>query len=301
MFLNLENQTKTMSSTFNKKKINLKDIIAFRTEYNLNNLATICEQALCPNISECFKNKEASFLILGTVCTRPCKFCRVKKQEALAAPDPEEPARLAAAIKKLGLEYVVITSPTRDDLPDYGANQFAAAILAIRTSNPETKIEVLIPDFQANLTCLEKVVSTKPDIISHNLETVPRLYEIRKGADYFRSLKVLAEIKKINPEIITKTALLLGLGETESEVLSVFKDLLEINCKVVYLGQYLAPSKKHFAVQEYLSDAQFAEYKEIALSIGFDFVMAGQFVRSSYRGRAMLDFFDKYQKNQDTN
>ena len=269
---------------FQKKKIEFKEIIKFRNKYNLHKLNTICEHALCPNISECFKNKEASFLILGTVCTRLCKFCRVDKINQPLLPDDEEPERVAFAVRNLGLKYVVITSPTRDDLSDFGASHFASTILATRNYNPETKIEVLIPDFQADVNCLKKVIDAKPDIISHNLETIPRLYEIRKGADYYRSLKVLAEISKINPALITKTALLLGLGETEAEVIAVFNDLLKINCRVVFLGQYLAPSKKHFPVQEYLPEKQFEKYKQVALNMGFDFVMSGPFVRSSYQG-----------------
>lgn len=273
---------------FQKKKLNLKDLITFRKKYNLHKLNTICEHALCPNISECFQNKEASFLILGTVCTRLCKFCRVDKAKEPTFPDNEEPKRVAAAVKNLGLEYVVITSPTRDDLPDFGAGHFAITISTIRNYNPETKIEVLIPDFQADVNCLKKVIDARPDVISHNLETVPRLYEIRTGADYDRSLKVLAEIPKIAPGIISKTALLLGLGEIEAEVIGVFEDLLAINCRVVFLGQYLAPSKKHFPVQAYLPEKQFAKYRQIALNMGFDFVMSGPFVRSSYQGAQLF-------------
>ncbi len=264
-----------------KKKINIKEIINFKNK--LSGLATICEEALCPNISECFQKKQATFLILGKICTRKCLFCRVKKTEKPLMPDLSEPNLIAKKIKELQLHYVVITSPTRDDLPDFGAKHFSKVIQAIKQNNPNIKIEILVPDFQANTNSIKTVIKAKPDIFGHNLETVPRLYEIRKGANYHRSLQVLQTAKELNPQLTTKSALILGLGETKDEVIAVLNELRQINCDHLNLGQYLAPSKNHYPIKEFITPEQFLDYKNIAIKMGFSKVESNPFVRSSYQ------------------
>jgi lipoic acid synthetase len=244
-------------------------------------LHTVCREANCPNISECYSSGRATFLILGAACTRLCSFCNVSKKEPLA-PDPAEPERVAEAVKRLDLGHVVITSPTRDDLPDGGAGIFAKTVAAIRKASPQTAIELLIPDFKGDRDSLATVVSAKPDIIGHNLETVPRLYHIRKGADYLRSLNVLNMLHQIDPALKTKSGIMLGLGETQEEVHCLFVDLLETGCLYLSIGQYLAPTRNHFPVKSFVPPEQFAEYRERALAMGFQHVESGPYVRSSY-------------------
>ena len=246
------------------------------------NLHVICDQALCPNIGTCFAHGTATFLILGDTCTRDCHFCAVKKGET-RPPDPEEAERVAQAVKRLGLKHVVVTSVTRDDLKDFGAGQFASTVGRIRTLNPDTRIELLIPDFKGSSEALEKVVETNPDILGHNLETVPRLYpQVRPGASYQRSLKLLKMIKVLNRAILTKSGLMLGLGEREQEILGVMKDLRSVNCDILTLGQYLQPSERQLKVEEYVKPEKFKEYQEIGLSLGFAYVASGPLVRSSF-------------------
>ena len=244
-------------------------------------LHTVCREAHCPNISECYGNNQATFLLLGTICTRLCSFCNVTKRVPLPA-DPEEPQRVAEAIRRLKLRHVVITSPTRDDLPDGGAGLYAETVREIRAASPDTTIELLIPDFQADRESLEKVVAARPDILGHNVETVPRLYPIREGADYRRSLQVLQIIGDMNSAVRTKSGIMLGMGEREDEVLGVFADLLDAGCRYLSIGQYLAPSKRHYPVQEYLPPEVFDRYREKALAMGFGHVESGPYVRSSY-------------------
>jgi lipoic acid synthetase len=244
-------------------------------------LHTVCREAHCPNISECYGCGQATFLILGTVCTRLCSFCNVTKKEPLL-PDRDEPGRVAEAVRLLGLRHVVITSPTRDDLPDGGASMFSETVRAIRTTSPGTAIELLIPDFGGVRSSLELVVSARPDVLGHNLETVPRLYHIRAGADYRRSLEVLGTVREMDLSLKTKSGLMLGMGEEEGEVERVFTDLLESGCRYLSIGQYLAPSKRHFPVREYVQPETFEKYREQALSMGFLHVESGPYVRSSY-------------------
>ena len=244
-------------------------------------LNTVCQQALCPNISECFSCGQATFLILGKNCTRQCSFCNVEKTEPFPV-DQDEPGRVAEAVARLKLSHVVITSPTRDDLADGGAGLYAATVDAIRHSSPLTRIELLIPDFQGSYHSLEMVTASQPDIIAHNVETVPRLYHIRSGADYGRSLELLRNCRELAPDIRIKSGIMLGMGETEDEVLQVFKDLREAGCSYLSIGQYLAPSRKHFPVQEYVPPERFKRLQVHALELGFSHVESGPYVRSSY-------------------
>jgi len=246
------------------------------------NLHVICDQALCPNIGTCFAHGTATFLILGDTCTRNCHFCAVRKGETRPL-DPEESERVAQAVKRLGLKHVVVTSVTRDDLEDFGAGQFASTVMRTRALNPETRIELLIPDFKGSSEALKIVVKANPDVLGHNLETVPRLYpQVRQGASYQRSLKLLKAIKVLNRSILTKSGLMLGLGEEEQEILSVMNDLRSVDCDIMTLGQYLQPSERQLKVEEYIKPEKFKEYQEIGLRLGFSYVASGPLVRSSF-------------------
>lgn len=245
------------------------------------NLHTVCQEAMCPNISECFCQKIATILIMGEVCTRNCSFCAVRKGEPRAV-DKDEPARVAAAIKTLGLRHAVITSVTRDDLPDGGAGIFAETISEARKINPETAIEVLVPDFNGNLKAISTVVSAGPDIFAHNVETVPSLYKkIRPAANYSVSIDVL-RIAKDYGSAYTKSGIMLGLGEKTYEVLKVFKDLIKAKCDYLSIGQYLAPSRNHYPVKEFIEPKVFEFFKTKALQAGFKHVESAPYVRSSY-------------------
>ncbi|HIJ87198.1 MAG TPA: lipoyl synthase [Desulfuromonadales bacterium] len=264
-----------------RKKVNPGDQSEMRQLLGELRLNTVCQQALCPNISECFSCGQATFLILGRNCTRLCSFCNVEKTVPLPI-DSDEPARVAEAVARLHLSHVVITSPTRDDLPDGGAALYAATVAAIRTSSPATRVELLIPDFQGAVSSLAAVVAAEPDIIAHNVETVPRLYHIRSGADYDRSLEVLRLCAALAPEIRTKSGIMLGMGESEAEVLQVFRDLRGVECVYLSIGQYLAPSRRHYQVQEYILPECFASLRSAAEAMGFSHVESGPYVRSSY-------------------
>jgi lipoyl synthase len=244
-------------------------------------LNTVCREAMCPNISECFRQQQATFLIMGAVCTRQCRFCNVAKERPELL-DQAEPERLAEAVVRLKLRHLVITSPTRDDLADGGAAHYAATVAAVRRASPTTRIELLVPDFLGNRQSLATVLTAQPDILGHNLETVPRLYAIRTGADYRRSLDVLAVAHELAPAIPTKSGLMLGLGESEQEVLAVLNDLRAVGCRYLSMGQYLAPSRQHQPVVEFIPPEQFDRLKEQALAAGFDHVESGPYVRSSY-------------------
>lgn len=244
-------------------------------------LHTVCREANCPNISECYRCGRATFLILGAACTRLCSFCNVTKKVPLP-PDPDEPGRVAEAVRRLRLGFVVITSPTRDDLPDGGAEIFSRTVAAVRSVSPDTGIELLIPDFQGERDSIATVVRSRPDIVGHNLETVPRLYHIRQGADYRRSLDVLRNLHEIDPALKTKSGIMLGLGEEEGEVLAVLEDLRTSGCCYLSIGQYLAPSKNHFPVKSFVPPERFEDYRETALAMGFEHVESGPYVRSSY-------------------
>ncbi len=256
------------------------------------NVHTVCQEAKCPNFSDCFKNSRFTFMILGDACTRTCRFCAVKKsgtvfnprQEVSLLIDLDEPDRIAGAVRELGLNYVVITSVTRDDLSDGGAGQFAKTIELIHGIDKNIKIEVLIPDFKGDPTSLETVVKAGPQVVAHNLETVPSLYpQLRPQADYLRSLEILARVKSINRTLITKSSLMLGLGETEEKVMDTMADLRYCHCDILTLGQYLAPSDKHYPVKEFISIERFKKYKQMGLCLGFKAVFSGPKVRSSYQ------------------
>jgi len=252
-------------------------------------LNTVCDEAACPNRGECFGRKTATFMILGSVCTRNCTFCNVTKGRVQPV-DENEPERVAEAVKILGLKHAVITSVTRDDLPYGGAGHFARVIEAIRNAAPKVTIEVLIPDFKGDIEALEKVVRARPEIINHNVETVPDLYsEVRPQADYRRSLNVLRNVKRLDKSIYTKSGIMVGLGETEEQVISVMRDLREADCDFLTVGQYLAPSAKHHPVVEYIHPDQFKAYEEKAYELGFLFVASGPLVRSSYMAEQAID------------
>ena len=264
-----------------RKKVNQGEQSGMRQLLGELRLNTVCQQALCPNISECFSCGQVTFLILGTNCTRQCSFCNVEKIVPLPV-DPHEPARIAEAAQRLRLSHVVITSPTRDDLPDGGASIYSATVSAIRSASPETRIELLIPDLQADPDSLGCVVASQPDIIAHNVETVPRLYHVRSGADYHRSLDVLRICGELAPEISIKSGIMLGLGEQVEEVRQVMRDLRAVGCRYLSIGQYLAPSREHYPVQEYVRPELFERLREAGLELGFSHVESGPYVRSSY-------------------
>lgn len=251
-------------------------------------LHTVCESARCPNIGECFRRGTATFLILGNVCTRSCRFCAVAK--GTPGPlDPEEPERVAEAAQRMNLKHVVVTSVTRDDLPDGGAGHFAATIGAIRRVLPQATVEVLVPDFQGKEEALDTVLAARPDVLNHNVETVPRLYpSVRPQAHYERSLWLLKRAKEKAPGILTKSGLMVGLGETREEVEGVLRDLRGVQCDIVTIGQYLRPSVRHLPVAAYIPPEEFAYYREYALRLGFLGVASGPFVRSSYRAEEFV-------------
>lgn len=259
---------------------NIQRIKATLREHRLH---TVCEEAACPNLGECFSHGTATFMIMGDLCTRRCPFCDVAHGKPLAL-DAEEPSNLARSIALLQLQYVVITSVNRDDLRDGGAGHFAACIAATRQHSPNTKIEILVPDFRGRMAVAIERLSEHPcDVLNHNLETVPRLYKaVRPGADYHESLQLLQQYKQAQPQTPTKSGLMLGVGETEEEVIAVLRDLVAHGCSMLTLGQYLQPSKAHLAVKEYITPAQFAAYADIAKAIGFQQVASAPLVRSSY-------------------
>ncbi len=265
-----------------RKKVPQGEQAAMRGLLSELKLNTVCQQALCPNISECFGCGQATFLILGRDCTRQCSFCNVDKAPAPRAPDADEPRRLAEAVLRLKLSHVVITSPTRDDLVDGGAGHYAATVAAVREVSPATAVELLVPDFGGDHACLATVLAAQPAILAHNLETVPRLYEVRKGADYQRSLDLLYEATLRAPSIPTKSGVMLGLGEELDEVRAVMQDLRRVGCSYLSLGQYLAPSKRHQPVVAYIPPQQFDQLRDEALALGFRHVESGPYVRSSY-------------------
>ena len=264
-----------------RKKVNQGEQAVMRHLLGELRLNTVCQQALCPNISECFSCGQATFLILGTNCTRQCSFCNVEKTAPLPV-DRDEPLRIAEAVSRLKLSHVVITSPTRDDLPDGGAGLYAATVAAIRSLSPGTRIELLVPDFMGESDCLKTVLTSRPDIIAHNVETVPRLYHVRSGADFRRSLDLLTMSHKLNPAIPTKSGIMLGMGEREEEVVRVLTDLREAGCIYLSIGQYLAPSRDHYPVQEYIHPDAFERLGSMARDLGFSHVESGPYVRSSY-------------------
>ena len=243
---------------------------------------TVCEEAKCPNIGECYARQTCTFMILGSVCTRNCAFCAVASGRPQAV-DPAEPERIAGAVKKLGLSYVVITSVTRDDLADGGASQFAAVIRSLLVTHYSLQIEVLIPDFQGDVEALKTVLVAKPTVLNHNIETVTRLYPtVRPQAVYQRSLGLLANAKRADSSIYTKSGFMVGLGETKEEVAATLTDLKAVGCDIVTIGQYLPPSRAHLQPVRFVTPAEFNEYEKLGQGLGFLQVSSGPFVRSSY-------------------
>ena len=265
-----------------KKRVSLEEGEETQKLLQSLSLHTVCESARCPNRGECFARKVATFLIMGDVCTRRCRFCAVEK--GIPQPlDPEEPRRVGEASRQLGLKHVVVTSVTRDDLPDGGASHFVATIREIRKALPFSTVEVLTPDFQGREEDLRVVAKEEPEVFNHNVETVPRLYPlVRPLASYERSLTLLERVKEISPSVITKSGLMVGLGEKKEEVIEVLKDLKRVGCDVVTIGQYLRPSSRHLEVKEYVPPQVFAWYEDVAYSLGFRGVASGPLVRSSY-------------------
>jgi lipoyl synthase len=248
-------------------------------------LHTVCEEAMCPNIGECWSHHTATFMIMGELCTRKCHFCSVKKgtSETLVALDPHEPERVGNAVKELGLKHAVVTSVDRDDVEDNGANHFCKTVQAIRKHAPGCKIELLIPDLKGSRRDLLTILSAHVDVLNHNIETIPRLYrKVRPGAGYIRSLSIHRWAKEIDPDIVTKSGIMVGLGESKDEVLRVMDDMRACDIDVMTIGQYLRPSERQLPVRAYITPDEFKEYEEEGLKRGFSFVESGPFVRSSY-------------------
>lgn len=273
-----------------KKRIPpLQDVQKVRSILEKIDLHTVCQEARCPNMGECFARGTATFLILGKVCTRDCGFCAVE-HGAPGPPDEGEPDRVAQAVRKMGLRYVVITSVTRDDLPDGGASSFAKTIRAIRALNPETKVEILIPDFKGDENSLKTVLKERPEILNHNIETIPRLYpRVRPLAHYERSLNLLKTSKEDYPHIATKSGFMLGFGETREEVLELFQNLREAGCDFLTIGQYLQPRQDRLPVIRFIPPEEFEEYKRVGEGMGFRAVASGPFVRSSFHAAQMYE------------
>jgi len=264
---------------------------SFETEALLRDcrVSTVCASARCPNLSECFSKGTATFLLLGDTCTGACGFCSVKKGEA-AAPDPQEPWRIAEAVKRLGLKYAVITSVTRDDLEGGGSGEFAKTINAIKSLSPTTKVEVLAPDFNGQKSALETVLGGGPEVFGHDIETVRRLYPIaRRGVSYDTSLDLFKVARRIRPSLLTKSALLAGLGESQEEIIDTMRDLANAGCDILMIGQYLRPSMANLPVVRYLSQEEFDRLRKIGEGMGFRHVSAGPFVRSSYRAEEVYN------------
>ncbi len=257
------------------------------------NLHTVCEEAHCPNIGECWHHGTATFMIMGDVCTRACGYCNVT-HGAPKALDLDEPAKLARAVETMELAYVVVTSVDRDDLQDFGAGVFAETIRAIKSRRPACRVEVLIPDFQGHEAALHAVLDARPDVLNHNTETVPRLYrQARPGGRYARCLELLDRARRYAPEIPTKTGLMVGLGETFEELVEVLRDLRQVDCQILTIGQYLRPSVAHLPMSRYYTPEEFAELKRISLDLGFGHVESGPLVRSSYHAHEQADSYDR--------
>ena len=265
-----------------------KDLIEVRRVLSRLRLHTVCESAQCPNLSECFSMRTATFMIIGDICTRNCRFCAV--ESGIPKPlESSEPYRIARAGGHLGLSHIVVTSVTRDDLPDGGANHFAQTIAAIRGVNQNATVEVLVPDFGGSQEAIEIVVRARPDIFNHNLETMPRLYkEVRPQANYQRSLEILKVVKELDGDIFTKSGLMLGLGETDDEILTVMNDLCQVNCDFLTVGQYLRPSEDHVPVARFISPKGFEDIASRGREMGFRGIASAPFVRSSYRAAELL-------------
>jgi lipoyl synthase len=266
-----------------EKKINLAGLHEIKTLLREKELHSVCESLACPNRTECFTRGTATFMILGNVCTRKCGFCNVTTGRPYAPPDPEEPRNLAEAARRMNLRHVVVTCVTRDDLTDGGALQFARTIRELRAALPGAAVEVLTSDFRGNLESVETVVREKPDFFNHNVETVPRLHDVvRRGAKFERSVTVLEHAKKIEPDVVTKSGMMVGFGERKDEVLDSMRALRDAGVEILTIGQYLQPNRKKLRVAEYVHPDVFEQYRLAGLDLGFRAVFAGPFVRSSY-------------------
>ncbi|MFZ2493601.1 MAG: lipoyl synthase [Thermoanaerobaculia bacterium] len=274
---------KRLPEWIREKKLNLSSLAEIKTMLRDRDLHSVCESLACPNRTDCFSRGTATFMILGDVCTRACGFCNVTTGLPYAPPSIDEPRAVAETAQRLQLRHVVVTSVTRDDLPDGGATQFAETIRAIRLTMPESAVEVLTPDFRGNADAVRIVVEAKPDYFNHNVETVPRLYRhVRPGSRFDRSVDVLREAKRIDPEIVTKSGLMLGFGETKDEVVDVLERLADAGVEIVTIGQYLQPKRIKLEVVEYVHPDVFEEYRLLGEAMGFRAVFSGPFVRSSY-------------------
>ncbi|NJK57119.1 MAG: lipoyl synthase [Pleurocapsa sp. SU_5_0] len=260
-------------------------------------LNTVCEEASCPNIGECFSVGTATFLIMGPACTRACPYCDIDFEKKPQALDPFEPLQLAEAVRRLKLNHVVITSVNRDDLPDGGASQFVRCIESVRKVSPQTTIELLIPDLCGNWSALEIILAAQPDVLNHNTETIPRLYQrVRPQGNYQRSLELLQQARKIAPWVYTKSGIMVGLSETDEEVRAVIQDLRDVDCDILTIGQYLQPSQKHLSVKDFIIPEQFQAWQKFAESIGFLQVVSSPLTRSSYHAeqvRALIQLYPR--------
>ncbi len=262
-------------------------------------LNTVCEEASCPNIGECFKAGTATFLIMGPACTRACPYCDIDFEKKPQALDPTEPARLAEAVRRMKLNHVVITSVNRDDLPDEGASQFVRCIEAVRTISPSTTIEVLIPDLCGNWEALEIILKAQPEVLNHNTETVPRLYRrTRPQGDYQRTLELLRISRQIAPWVYTKSGIMVGLGETDEEIRQVMRDLRDVDCDILTIGQYLQPSQKHLKVGDFIHPEQFAAWQKYGEEIGFLQVVSSPLTRSSYHAEQVRELMKQYPRQK---
>ena len=292
------NPIKKKPNWIRTKILNTSNFLSTKEIINKKNLHTVCQEANCPNISECWSKKHATFMIMGDVCTRACAFCNVKTGKPTFL-DPFEPLKIAQATKDLNLKHVVITSVDRDDLKDGGANHFFEVIKETRKINNNTTIEVLTPDFLRKGEAYRKVIMANPDVFNHNIETVPSLYrKVRPGSRYYASINLLKSVKEINSGIFTKSGIMLGLGETKEEVLRVMEDLLSANVDFLTIGQYLQPSAKHYPLNRYIHPDEFEEFKEIALSKGFLIVSSSPLTRSSYHADQDFAEMKKLRKKQ---
>ena len=275
--------TQRLPSWIREKRLNLRELHEVKSLLRKSSLHSVCESLACPNRTECFSRGTATFMILGDICTRSCGFCNVTTGRPYAAPDPDEPRHVAETSRRMGLRHVVVTSVTRDDLADGGAQHFAETILALREALPEVAVEVLTPDFRGNLSSVRTVVEAQPDYFNHNVETVPRLYDyVRPGSRFERSVAVLTEARRLDGNVVTKSGFMLGLGERREEVLAVMRALRDAGVEILTIGQYLQPKREKLDVVEYVRPEVFDEYRDLGEAMGFAAVFSGPFVRSSY-------------------
>ena len=280
----MERKPEWLRVRYNQEAVD--EVAALMKELKLN---TVCKEASCPNLGECYRKHTATFMILGSECTRNCRFCNVTPGHPLP-PDPDEPENVAAAAKKLGLRHVVLTCPTRDDLPDGGAEQFAKTVRAIRAACPGVTVETLISDMKMDTAALDVVIEARPEVLNHNVETVQALQKaVRPQADYQRSLSVLRYCKEKAPSLLTKTGFMVGLGETEEQIGQLMDDVLAVGCDILTIGQYLQPTPEHYPLARYATPEDFARYKEMALAKGFRYVASAPLARSSYKAWEALE------------